>query len=510
MKGRRVELPDGLPESVTLLLRGLLIRDDELRWGSEQVARWLRRQNTAEDKAQIERDMAYAGYQAIAPYRIEELSADNLHGLANVLARKPGPALEDLMGGEALLNWIAQQDTNTARELRRDRDRWRSMPQVALQCVIQTLDPRQPFRFADGAEAATIEQWAAQAIRLSQAEGRLKLDLASLELHNQLAAWLKLKDPPEAGVAQAVQELAGYPATERAAELMFLLQPTRPLAFGDNLQAHTPDEFVSLAYGKPENWRQGSPACYGAALAAWQNGLLEGWLRQRGNKELAFQCREAAKAFIAHPEGGFETALRLLDPRLPKVKLVIDRSSLPRTAHVPYGDVRVLELNYRTEGPGIPFGALTQAPQMPGVTLGEHVIQQRTGTTELRITSGLDTTGTKVYRGKLVLESGVAELAGGPLPVKYHIGFPHAVTLQRVLAGAALGAFLLGFPRLVAWLVGQQGVFHWSQIDLGVLWDDAVNLRFTTLGIVLLALLLGLGVLIGWRLWINAVKEAEP
>lgn len=510
MKGRRVELPDGLPENVTLLLRGMLIRDDELRWGGAQVTRWLRRQNTAEDKALIERDMTYAGYQAIAPYRIEELSADNLHDLAQVLASKPEPALEDLMGGEALLNWIAQQDTNIARDMRRDRDRWRSMPRVALQCVIQTLDPAQPYRFADGSEARTTEQWALQAIKLSQAEGRLRLDLASLEVHNQLAMWLRLKAPPEADVAQAVQELAGYPATERAEELLFLLQPSRPLGIGENLQAQTPDDFVKLAYGKPEDWRQGIPACYKSALAAWQSGVLEGWLRQRGNKELAFQCGETGKAFVAHPEGGFETALRLLDPRLPKVKLVIDRRTLPQTAHVPYGDVRVLELNYRTEGPGIPFGALTQSPQMPGVTLGEHVISVRTGSTELRLTSGADTTGTKVYQGKLVLESGVAELAGGPLQVRYHIGFPHAVTLERVLAGAALGAFLLGFPRLIAWLLGQQGIFHWTQIDIKALWDDAVNLRFSTLGIVLLALLLGLGLFLAWRLWINAVKEAEP
>ncbi len=510
MKGRRVEVPDGLPENATLLLRGLLIRDDELRWGAAQVERWLKRQTTAEDQALLERDMTYAGYHALTPYRLQELVATNLRELGAAMARKPELALDDLMGGETLLSWVAQHDTNMARDLRRDRDRWRSTPEVALQCAIQQLDPRQPFRFADGVTAGSAEEWAVHAYALSQTPGRLQLDLGSLALHNQLAQWLKLKDPPEPELAQAVRDVAGHPSTVRAQELMFLLDPLRPLVLAPGLEVRTPDEFVKLAYGKAEDWRADIPPAYAAAFTAWRSGALGAWLRQRGNAELARRGDEAAKAFAEQPYGGFETALRLLDPRLAPVKVSFERRSFPRRLYVPYGDQRLIEARYSTDGPGVPFGALVQTPQLPGVNLSTHVIDKREGKLEVYFTAGMETRGATTYSGKLVLESGVAAMSGGALPLRFHVGFPHFVTLQRMGLGALCGALLLGFPRFVAWLMGLKQVYHFSQLNIGALWDDAINLRFVWLNLVFVALLAALAAYIGWRLWLMAVQEAEP
>jgi hypothetical protein len=510
MKGRRVDIPDGLPENAALLLRGLLIRDDELRWGGEQVSRWLKRQTTAADRAQIEQDVEYAGYQSLAPYRLEELAANDLHELAQAMVRKPGPAMEDLLGGEALLNWVAQHDANVGRDLRHDRDRWRNMPEVALQCALLRLDPRQPYVFADGATAYNTEQWVEHAEAQSRAQGKQRLELAALDLLNQLAIWLKLKDPAEPELAQEVLNLAGYPPPERAAEVLFLLQPARPLHIAEGLEARTPEEFAKLAYGKPEDWRLSMPACYKAAQEAWQGGLLAAWLRQRGNKDAAFQCHEAAKAMPNYPAAGFETALRLLQPALPKVRVVFDRRAIPRRLYVPYGDVRVVELRYRTEGPGVPFGALVQVHEQPGVSIDDHLITQREGKFEVRIVAGADTVGTRTYRGKLRLESGVAELVGGPLPLVYRVGFPHFVTLARVLIGALAGALLLGFPRLIASLMGLGARQSLSALRISRLWNDAVNMQFHLLNLVVVALLLALAVLLGWTLWTHAVREAEP
>ena len=49
LQGGRVEIPQGIPGRLTLLLRGLLIRNRQTRWGGREVERWLHNATTDED-----------------------------------------------------------------------------------------------------------------------------------------------------------------------------------------------------------------------------------------------------------------------------------------------------------------------------------------------------------------------------------------------------------------------------------------------------------------------------
>jgi hypothetical protein len=509
LKGKRVEIPEGLPENIALLLRGLLIRDDELRWGGEEVTRWLKQQTTGADRASVERDTSLAGAPHAAPYKLEELAAYSLGELADAMALKPGPALEDLMGGEILINWIGQFDTNLAREIRRERDRWRLEPEVALQSAIQRLDPAHAYVFNDGSEARSSMEWAQHAGRLSQLAAH-PLDLNSQALHRRLAMWLRLKPVPEEELAAAVEKIAAHGGQTRGIELLFLLDPARPLQLGPKLYAQTPADLVNLAYGTIQDWNRGTPEAYTQAMARWQDGTVDAWLRQRGNPELAATSQELRRSLASAPAAAFETMLRQIQPTLPKVKLVVDARSIARRVVVPYADAKVFELSYRTEGPGIPFGALRLAKPAPGVNLALHLITEREGKLELTITAGDELSGTGRYQGELMMESGVAELARGAVHFSYSVGYPHLNTALRVLSGAALGALLLGGVRLGLSLLGLKDYSRFASIDIGTMWDDAINLRFATLNLVLVVALLAVAGLIGFRIWLTALRDSEP
>ena len=104
----------------------------------------------------------------------------------------------------------------------------------------------------------------------------------------------------------------------------------------------------------------------------------------------------------------------------------------------------------------------------------------------------------------------MTELSRGPVHFSYLVGYPHFHTMMRVLTGAGLGALLFGGVRLALTALGQPGYYRWQTIDVLAIWDDAINLRFTTLNLVFALVLLVLAGFIGFKLWLSALRDSEP
>ncbi|HEY3415415.1 MAG TPA: protein kinase, partial [Armatimonadota bacterium] len=290
LQGGRVEVPQGIPGRLALLLRGLLIRNRQTRWGTEEVARWLNGKISDGDLKRIHDDELYELARANRPYRLKELAAIDLPGLADAMFRESEIAMEDLLGGDVLLNWIGQLDPGVARNIRRDREAWRTAPEAALFCAIMRCDPSRPFIFPNGAEAYTPNEWLRQAIRIvHKVPARLE-SLCSQNMLQLLEIWLRLKRDPDTELAEHVVQIQESPANTRLEELAYLIQPERPFPIKRGITVQSPKELVSWAYGAPEDWAKGIPEHYEAVYQRWKEGAISAWLRQRGLTSLAQQC----------------------------------------------------------------------------------------------------------------------------------------------------------------------------------------------------------------------------
>ena len=72
LSGGRVEIPQGIPGRLPLLLRGLLIRNRQTRWGASEVERWLSNENSDDDLRRIQDDDYFELARASRPYRLSE------------------------------------------------------------------------------------------------------------------------------------------------------------------------------------------------------------------------------------------------------------------------------------------------------------------------------------------------------------------------------------------------------------------------------------------------------
>ena len=147
LQGGRVEIPQGIPGRLTLLLRGLLIRNRHSRWGAVEVERWLNNATYDEDLKKIHDDEYYELARASRPYRLKNYFAVDLPSLAEAMFREPEIASEDLITGDILLNWIGNLDPTVAREIRRDRDQWYSFPRHGTDVRHHALRPHAALHF---------------------------------------------------------------------------------------------------------------------------------------------------------------------------------------------------------------------------------------------------------------------------------------------------------------------------------------------------------------------------
>ncbi len=507
LQGGRVEIPQGIPGHLSILLRGLLIRNRRTRWGAEQITRWLANESSSADIQLIHDDESYELARASRPYRIKEHHAVDLASLADVMAREPAIATEDLITSDILLNWIGQLDPNLAREIRRDRDAFYMTPSVVLQRAIFRCDPTRPFIFHDGTEVYTADEWMQAAARIVSWERLTSEMFVTPDLLHQLEAWLRLKELSEPALADRVALLHQSPPKIRLEEISYLLDDRRPYSIMRGLDAHTPVEVVRMSMGTVAEWDgKVRPACYDAAYQRWLEGALCAWMRQRGLLALASQADIIQVRLATEPQAAFETILRLLDPSLPLVEVVFDSAEKPGIRGVLHGQQRSFTLHFQTQGWGIPFGALV-LHNAPGVKLSSYAVNGRNGDVVVTIDASQDLVAHLIYQGTIGLESGIAHLQPDPLRFSYRVDFPARITTRRVLIGAVLGAALLGIVRIFMYAMGADHAIAWKGIATirhELLTSSHPYYIYTCTVLVLLV-----ACYVGVKLWFRALRKSE-
>ena len=508
LQGGRVEIPQGINGRLAMLLRGLLIRNRHTRWGAEEIDRWLKDSNTDDDHKRVVDDDYFELARASRPYRLKAHSAVDLPGLAEAMFREQEVATEDLITADILLNWIGTLDPGVAREIRRDRDRLYMYPQMLLYCAIMRCDPTRPFIFADGAEVNTPGEWIAHAMQIVQQTRVNPESLGTDELLRDLEVWLRLKSEPRAPLADAVAQIQKSPQRVRIEELAYLFQPERPFTIARGISAATPREFVTIAYGKPDEWKAKRPASYEAAYQRWHDGALCAWMRQRGLGALAAQCDEVAEQLAEEPFAAFETVLRLLHPALPPVTIEFDTAEIPAECLITHGRQRTCNLRYTTKSPGMPFGALALKGDATGLGLSERVIHARDGVVAIIFEPGQDVPCEKHCRVALEFVSGVARATNAPLKINYRVIYPQEVTALRIALGAGIGALVCGLPRLALAHYRYWLPLTWQNLEFDTLWSMIWNWQFPHYDLIVALLLLLVCVYFGLRIWLAALRNS--
>lgn len=507
LQGGRVEIPQGIPGHLSILLRGLLIRNRRTRWGAEQIARWLANASTEADIQLIHDDDYYELARASRPYRIKEHYAVDLAGLADVMAREPAIATEDLITSDILLNWIGNLDPNLAREIRRDRDALYMTPTLVLYRTIYRCDPTRPFIFHDGTEVYEPHEWLQAVGRIVTWDKLTPEAFVTADLLHQLEAWLRLKEHPEPVLADGVSLLHQSPAKIRLEELSYLLDASRPFTIMRGLDARSPAEVVRLTMGTAADWTaKGRPAGYEASYQRWLEGALYAWMRQRGLAELATQAGEVQARLTDEPQAAFETILRILDSALPPVEVVFDTTEKPGIRSVSYGQQRSFILHYQTPGSGIPFGALV-LNNAPGVKLSSYAVNGRSGEVEVTIDATHDLVAHLIYQSTIRLESGIARLRPDPLRFSYRVDFPAVITSKRVIIGALIGAVLLGVVRILLYLMGARHPVPW--LGITSIRYELTHAPYPFYIYTLALLVLLIVIYIGLKIWFRALRKSE-
>lgn len=454
MRGSQVRIPDWISEDLRLLIAGLLVRRPELRWGPEEVDRWLRAATTDEDRARMRTDAAAAARRLTSPYRLGTREATTPDELARAIEAEKALATEDLLKSDALLGWITALDSNLGREVRRAREEHRENPQLAVLACQLLCDPHHPLRLVTGHDIHSPPAWVDIAMRAARPEAHSLVTPSELR---RLAYWCAHKAGPERALASAIRAIPDWdaPRSDRGpgsndvvlAEVAWLLDPERPIEVTTGHVAGTPQEFALLAYGHPPDWTSDPlPDLYVRCRRYWEEGYLEAWLRQRA-PAIAAQAAAVRRKLEGHPAAAFERVLRLLEPTLPSVKVVLETKRLAEGCHLPFGTQRRFQVDYTTIGPGIPFAGVDVAgAHAEGISIASPIIDARRGTLEIVI-DGRDVPVSPLARGSLTLTGEGVVLVGKSVPFEYQVHYPVGRTVTRAFVAGSVGAVLMSLPR---------------------------------------------------------------
>lgn len=501
LQGNTVAIPQNIPQRLSLLLQGLLIRNRKTRWGAKEVDRWLRGTTTDDDRRRILEDRAYDLPRASSPYRLKSHSPVDLPGLADAMYREMDAAMEDLMSGDILLNWVGSIDANKARTMRSAREAYRHDPETALFAAITICDPLRPFIMSDGHEVETALEWL-QHVEDAKNPNRFVTEKALAKL----GAWLGLKADPDKRVADRIQGVIRQTHQVRLAEMAYLIDPERPYLIMPGVECDTPQEIARATYGDPEDWSEGPPVCYRESFHLWQNGTLYAWMRQRGLGSVASRASEIANSLSERQYAAFETVLRLLDPKLPPVAVRLSMGEVAGGLLVPHDKSKTILIPYSTVGCGIPFGALKLAKSVPGLWLSDQLIEQREGIFSLTLDASEGLPASRRFQTEISMDGGFTRLEEDAYALTYGVTLPLWGTVGRVLMGAAVGALLAGGVRYVASIIIDMPIIpEWSAERVWALTRDGEYPYSRELGI---AGLMALTMFIGWAIW-NLYRHKE-
>jgi serine/threonine protein kinase len=509
LQGGAVEVPAGLPGKLTMLLRGLLIRNRRTRWSTEEVDRWLNDCNTEADMIKIANDQSYQLAQANRPYKINNKIVVDLPGLSDLMFDEQDSAIEDVITSDVLINWIAAIDTDIARNIRRFRDSNYTEPMSVYYYAIISCDPSRPFVFYEGYEAVNEDDWIICAHKFA-ISNKIVNSLCSEELLIYFEMWLRLKERPNKDLADKVAKLKDTPLETRLEELTYMIQQNRPFTIMRGVFAATPTDFVKMVYANKDLWKGKSrPVVYEMAMSRWKDGALSTWLRQRGLDKLSQQIDVIKEELKDNILAAFEKILRLLEPDLPRVKVTFTPVDITSIYTIKSGEERTIEIKYTTVGCGIPFGVVNIANAAPGVHIVNNVINQRSGTIEVTIDSKFDQNSQKINAVNLEIESGVAELVNSPFSLKYRVYFPMAITIKRMLIGFVTGFTFFAITRWLLTVVSYKTVINYNDINDEEFWRNIISFKLPFIGYIGIFLIFALFIYIGLKIWFRFMRRSE-
>ena len=282
------------------------------------------------------------------------------------MQQQPELAAKHLLETDSLVIWIAEIDSNIAVQARTDQEAHRERPSLAVFAVGMACDPSLPLYLADG---TIIEGLEAVVEAFDVARDRRAAELVSEENLERLALWLRRRHPPDADLSEGVarvRKLGAAPAV-KLAELVWRLDPARPLKLLPGLNAKDKEDVPRLAFGKAAGWKGGLPESYLRTLVLYREGYLTAWLRARGFDETASRAEDLLAKLAGHETAAFESTLPLLDSSLAPVGVRVDRCAASSTSVVAFGKTGSRRLKFTTDGPGVPFAAVTSSNARPGL-----------------------------------------------------------------------------------------------------------------------------------------------
>jgi len=171
---RPIELDDLADRNLRKLLRGLLLRDPQRRWGGKELARWLSGDNTLAEPAETR-----GGHPDAHPYNLGTDICYTPEQLGIALSRHWQKGLADLLNGQ-LLSWFRHQqhDQNTCRLIIEGQHELRLSPDRQLLRLILHLAPGiPPVWRGESIEPRAILACAARALKADTQAAHWLMDI---------------------------------------------------------------------------------------------------------------------------------------------------------------------------------------------------------------------------------------------------------------------------------------------------------------------------------------------
>ncbi|MEZ0368086.1 MAG: serine/threonine protein kinase [Candidatus Sericytochromatia bacterium] len=311
--------------------------------------------------------------------------------------------------------------------------RWLAGEQVAVYEAPQKSPGLKPFKFGSDAggnflEAANPSELAAL-IRTDPEKGAQYLQTGAVK------TWLDQLGEQDLAleIVTLTEDFSGVSAAHRA---VYTLDPAAPLLLGGR-EVPDPKALAGWILGSAEDWGpEGWPASYQSGLDLLESGEMLAWLKARGHQELVSRWSELGLPGTSTQ--GLESMLRLLDPALPPVRMVLDQSPLQERFRIKQGTHRDLTLSFSSEGRGVPRTEMTvyAGPKWRQ----SRLLSVRQGSFSIRLGSP----GDKAYGGyevRLVLAPDASTaLEGGSWTIPYKVSYPWKSISTSLLKSLGFGA----------------------------------------------------------------------
>ncbi|MHB1462764.1 MAG: protein kinase domain-containing protein [Armatimonadota bacterium] len=446
LSGQRISVPSELPERLRTLLQGLLIRQPQQRWGEAEVDRWLQDLNTPNDLQRIQDSQARPlTTKAEPPFRYRDEVVQNPEQLGQLIADDLDAAADMLRRADGLWTWLGRIDVNRAVAIRkRVQAASGGGAVVILACL---LNPRAVCRIGPH-ELNTAQQW------FDCLDSSRSSSVSDTELYRFLY-WLYYHTDGDRALAKRIMPIVKTLDGIRLYEIRWAMYPETPLTVCQGYDARTPVQFASIAYGQESDWSSGRCDQYERAMSLWQDGIVEAWLRQSGQQQMAAISKAKRDANAGQPVAGFEEILRLMNPRLPRPEVSFKPPSMVKVDFKIPTRVRV---PYTTTGPGNPVMNIEWQPHS-GLEAAAAQYVERVGYVEAKLNAQ---DGQLEEKGRVgfAVESPNAKVTPGIQWLPYEVVNPNGSIVVQMIVSTILGGLIFGISRSIMAAMGYPRFFN--------------------------------------------------